>query len=173
MPDDDGGPVPWRVLGHVRQGLLNNTVHGAVDGAWRLGGRRLAHHAQPDVEPGRGRPVHQARDPRDPGGRARPGRGRGPRRPVRRLAQEADHLAEPVHGGPRPGADVVGGGAVGLGEAGGQFQRPRGQGDEAEFVAEEVVHVLRDPGPFAQPGLFGEQPLFPLQPRGLLPSGAH
>lgn len=167
VPDDDARPVPGRVLGHVRQRLLDDPVHGPPDGRQRVPGRRFALHAQPDVEPGRGGAVHQGVELGESGA------GPGPRSRLRRLAQHTDHLAEPVDGGARPGADVAGGGPGVLGQTGGQLQRPRRQGDEAEVVAEEVVHVLCYPGPFAQPGLFGDQALFPLQSRGPLPPGPH
>lgn len=158
VADDDRGAGSGRVLGDVRQRLLDDPVRGQVDGPRHRHVRRFPLHLQPDVESRPGGPVHEASDRGEPVRRSalRPGRR------VRGFAQNADHLPEPVHGGSRPGSDVARGDAVGLGEAGGQLQRSRRQGDEAEFVAEEVVHVLRDPGPFAQSGPFGEQALFPL-----------
>jgi hypothetical protein len=55
-------------------------------------------------------------------------------------------------------------------EAGGDLEGAGAQGDEAQLVTEGVVHVLGDPGAFAQPGaLLGEACLV-LQPGGAQPS---
>ncbi len=56
-------------------------------------------------------------------------------------------------------------------QTGGQFQGSGRQGDQAQVVAEHVVHVPGDPGPLQQSRLLGDQPPLPLHLFGALPAG--
>jgi hypothetical protein len=74
------------------------------------------------------------------------------------VPQDAEDLAQLLHGRTRGRAQQLNLSGQGRGLAcGGEFQCPGVHRDQAQPVAQEVVHLPCDPGPFLQPGRRGGQ----------------
>ncbi len=176
------GPAVGEGDGRPRGPPLQRHHHGGARCVPRRVGQRLPDHAvqQPLGEPARfhgrvlsgGLPAHGEPRLRGAGDQLLQGLvGRGQRRRlVVVLAQDADDAVQPVRGVGGRRAQVGRRAPVLVAEAGGDLECARAQGDEAELVAEGVVHVLGDPGPFAQPGALLREALLVLQPGGAQPA---
>ncbi len=147
-------------------GIGERFLHHPVDGVFDRPGQALggAGHLGAQLQAGRGGAGQQVLDRGV--GRALVGAGG-----VVLLAEHPDHLAEALDRGSGAGPQVTRGLPVRVRQAGGEGQGPGAQRDQAQVVAERIVHVPCDPGAFAQPGLLGGQPLLALQPLGPLPPG--
>lgn len=149
-----------RVLGNVGQSFLHDPVSRRLDHRRQV--VRLAVDAQLHREPSRGSLGGQTRQA---------GAAWIHRRVIGPLTQDTDHLTEMLHCGRSPGSDVVRGFPMVFFEVRREFECTGRQRDQAEIMAEYVMHVLGDTRPLAQPSLISDQLLLALQLFGTLPPG--